>query len=702
MYNYLGFAPFGYTFESSMSPFYYETKNYSNYTDLKEDSSRHINIDNVESKMGYLVNISSNKGHSELPKFDVVGNNVSIIWIDDTQGFKDIFFQRSIDGGKTFEKPKNLGMNFSGVYDHQILSINNYVYVIWEQSPDNNGQIFFQRSIDGGKTFEKPKNLGNNTGLSGTPQIAVSDDNSKETGSNSVKVYVIWHDTSNGVVIRKSDNGGQDFGKPVVLSENNPLTFFPKIAISGDKIYTTWVTIYSKGTEKESVEVSFAKSIDGGNTFEKPLNLTTNSKISLDPQIASSGDNVYVAWTNGTIVPGGFPMLSDTMIRYSNNSGQTFQDTISLNNYTGWSINPMIKLIDKKLFAIWTEKDHNKNADIYFCIVNSTYSKGCSYKTNLSNDSEDSFDPSFDIDDKDVFVGWTEGNILQTPSIVLKKITDNGNNYSESEQAVKLHSDNEYYFDPQVKISNIGNKVLTLLDGKSDSNDEIYFLNMDKINVDNGNIKIDTEKGSDMINNRNLHENSSYNQSDNFGMGPRSNVNTINNFNDVSIAIVEPTFTNAAYNNAFYIFYNLYINSSYGQNITNYLNLLTTNLEKDPGPDFNELNLKNHISDLMPNASVSFLSDVDIHNGVIFDNNIINLNKYDVLILGHQEYVTQDEYDHLKQFVANGGILILLYSNSLYAEVTYDPISDSITLVKGHNWEFNGKTAWKSIVLKDG
>ncbi len=161
----------------------------------------------------------------------------------------------------------------------------------------------------------------------------------------------------------------QDFGKPVVLSENNPLTFFPKIAISGDKIYTTWVTIYSKGTEKESVEVSFAKSIDGGNTFEKPLNLTTNSKISLDPQFASSGNKVYVAWTNGTIVPGGFPMLSDTMIRYSNNSGQTFQDTISLNNYTGWSINPMIKSIDNKLFIIWTEKDHNKNAIYIFVLL---------------------------------------------------------------------------------------------------------------------------------------------------------------------------------------------------------------------------------------------------------------------------------------------------------------------------------------------
>ena len=217
MYNYLGFAPFGYTFESSMSPFYYETKNYSNYTDLKEDSSRHINIDNVESKMGYLINISSNKGHSELPKFAVVGNNISIIWLDDSSGYRDIFFKRSIDGGKTFEKTINLGNIPGGAYDHQIAVMNNYVFVIWEQSPDNNGQIFFKRSIDGGKTFEKTINLGNNTGLSGTPQISVSKGNSMDTDSNSIRVYIIWHDSSEGIVLRKSDDGGNTFEKAVSI-----------------------------------------------------------------------------------------------------------------------------------------------------------------------------------------------------------------------------------------------------------------------------------------------------------------------------------------------------------------------------------------------------------------------------------------------------------------------------------------------------
>ena len=147
-------------------------------SDLIYNKSSYGGNDRNESQINYLINISSNKGHSELPKFAVAGKNISVIWLDDSSGYRDVHFKRSIDGGKTFEKTMNLGNIPGGAYDHQIAVINNYVFVIWEQSPDNNGQIFFKRSIDGGKTFEKTMNLGNNTGLSGTPQILVSRGNS--------------------------------------------------------------------------------------------------------------------------------------------------------------------------------------------------------------------------------------------------------------------------------------------------------------------------------------------------------------------------------------------------------------------------------------------------------------------------------------------------------------------------------------------
>jgi hypothetical protein len=112
------------------------------------------------------------------------------------------------------------------------------------------------------------------------------------------------------------------------------------------------------------------------------------------------------------------------------------------------------------------------------------------------------------------------------------------------------------------------------------------------------------------------------------------------------------------------------------------------------------------------------LTDGDVDNGIIFEKNdgrsdliTINssssagssnstnnyINAYDVIVLGHQEYVTQREYDNLKQFVANGGTLIILDGNVFYAQVRYDRNTYTITLVKGHGWAFNGKSAWRSV-----
>jgi len=89
------------------------------------------------------------------------------------------------------------------------------------------------------------------------------------------------------------------------------------------------------------------------------------------------------------------------------------------------------------------------------------------------------------------------------------------------------------------------------------------------------------------------------------------------------------------------------------------------------------------------------LTDADADYGSIFFNN--GTNKYDLIILGHQEYVTQREYDNLKRFVANGGIMVLMDGNVFYAQVKYDRNTHTITLVKGHGWAYNGKSAWRSV-----
>ena len=179
---------------------------------------------------------------------------------------------------------------------------------------------------------------------------------------------------------------------------------------------------------------------------------------------------------------------------------------------------------------------------------------------------------------------------------------------------------------------------------------------------------------------------------------PNNNSHTGEFRKGVKIAVVMPTFTAAAYNNAFYTFYEKYIHAPRGLNITTDLNLLSSKVTNEPSSSasgFAMLYLLGNLKWIRPDSNIAFLTDQDVDAGSVFQGN--GSNAYDVVILGHQEYVTQREYDNFKQFVGDGGTMIILDGNVFYAEVKYDSNTGNITLVKGHGWAFNGVSAWKSV-----
>lgn len=178
---------------------------------------------------------------------------------------------------------------------------------------------------------------------------------------------------------------------------------------------------------------------------------------------------------------------------------------------------------------------------------------------------------------------------------------------------------------------------------------------------------------------------------------PSNNSHTGDFIKGVKIAVVMPTFTAAAYDN-FYSFYQKYINTPYGVNITTDLGGLSakvTNAPSSSASGFAMLYLLGNLKWISPESDITFLTDQDVDTGSIFLSN--SSNAYNLLILGHQEYVTQNEYDNLKRFVSAGGTMIILDGNVFYAEVKYDRNTGNITLVKGHSWAFNGISAWRSI-----
>jgi hypothetical protein len=171
----------------------------------------------------------------------------------------------------------------------------------------------------------------------------------------------------------------------------------------------------------------------------------------------------------------------------------------------------------------------------------------------------------------------------------------------------------------------------------------------------------------------------------------------------LNIAIIKPTFTAAAYDNSFYKFFLLVAHTQPGMNVTTHLNLLSNKVANQLTPSSSAPSmsfLPHHLKMLLPKSSIDVLNDAYVDSGSIFMKNGMTSNsnnRYDILIIGHQEYVTQREYNNLRQFVANGGTLIVLDGNVFYAEVRYDKHTQLVTLVKGHGWTFNGKSAWKSV-----
>ncbi len=169
-----------------------------------------------------------------------------------------------------------------------------------------------------------------------------------------------------------------------------------------------------------------------------------------------------------------------------------------------------------------------------------------------------------------------------------------------------------------------------------------------------------------------------------------------------NIALIKPTFTAAAYNSAFYKFYFLFIHTFAGMNVTTHLNLLSSRVNNQLTALSSSAStlsfLPRHLKTLLPQSNINVLTDADVDSGSpIFVKNGITSNRYDILIVGHEEYVTQKEYDNLKQFVANGGTLIVLDGNAFFAQIKYNSNTDIITLVKGHGWAFNGESAWRSV-----
>ena len=271
------------------------------------------------------LNLGSN-GAAMLPTIACVDNRVYIAWQDHRDGELEngnIYFNYSNDSGSTFlanavaldADPDGENISLAP----QIAAVGSAVHVVWFDARNGANDIYANSSTDGGDTWQPtPVRVdGDEAGASysAAPVLAVGD---------SGEVVVAWEDSRSGgsdIYVNYSSNFGQSFaGSDVRLDEGgggSADSFLPQITMSGSDVYAVWHdTIGGEGRE-----VYLAHSGDGGATWDAPVRAETDAPglhDALYPSVSAVGSTVYVAWQDDRY--GGY----DVFLRRSSDAGQTW------------------------------------------------------------------------------------------------------------------------------------------------------------------------------------------------------------------------------------------------------------------------------------------------------------------------------------------------------------------------------------------
>lgn len=432
----------------------------------------HPNILPISGDQSEPVNLSNTSGESRRVQIFVNGNDVYSVWTDNTPGNNEIFFAKSTDYGNSFDSPINLSQNNgSSAFPRLVVSESN-VYIVWYDYSLGQSDIFFARSNDKGKTFNVTSFT--NSVPSYNPWI----------GTSSNFVYLVFNDggrtttvefpsgekrlvdLSTGeeeLIIGRSEDGGESF-EFINLSDSPGITSWnARIKVSGPNVFVVW----NEMVNKES-EIFFSMSTDNGKTFSEPINVSNNTKESIDAGLAVSENNIYLIWNQKT------PDSIDIFFTKSTDYGNIFSTPINLSNSLSVSAigrDLSIAVSDEKLFVVWYT-DSKENSDVFFT---RSLDGGLNFSTHVNLSQSDALSKYSQVvvNEKNVYVVWhdySQGN----GDIFLRESTDYGatfgsiKNLSNDEQ-----ESNIFILGPQIALSE--DRVFVAWQNKVDGNADLYL-----------------------------------------------------------------------------------------------------------------------------------------------------------------------------------------------------------------------------------
>ena len=310
-------------------------------------------------------NLSNSNGSSTDPQITATGNNAYIIWSDTTTGNGDIYFKSSTDNGTSFSFPKNLSTNLDGpALFPQVEAMGNNVYVVWQDETPDKGRIRFRASNDNGNDFSITRVLSQENEVNAnSPQLSVSER----------AIYVVWEDNSRSgnnssknfdLLFRVGTDGGSAFTNTKILTKNPGDSFDPRTATTGENMYAVWEDNTAGDDTSLNWEVRFRGVLyNGENTTDTKILSESIGEVADFPQIAASESNLYVVWSDLFIRT--YPGMFDIFLTFSKDEGRNFSQAVNLSSNQGSSVLPRIAASEDHAYIVWSDTTTG-NGDIYF------------------------------------------------------------------------------------------------------------------------------------------------------------------------------------------------------------------------------------------------------------------------------------------------------------------------------------------------
>ncbi len=294
--------------------------------------------------------LTNSVGNSYVPTIAVFNSTVHVVWQDQRDGNREIYYKRSTDSGNTWSVDTRLTYDTSSSQYPAIAVMGQTVHIAWYDKRDGNEEEYYKRSTDGGLTWSADTRLTNNTYIQEQPSISVSGQN----------VYVVWQDPSSGpnkVGFKRSTNGGANWLPDTLLTNRFGGTYSPCISASGQNLTIVWEdhnTFWS--------EIYCILSSNGGLSWSSEIQLSNNNSFSGYTYVYVDGQNIHVTWWDTNYVAPGW---SDIFYKFSTDNGVSWSTDLNLSNNPGSSEVGTIAVSGSVVHVIWCDR-RDGNWEIYY------------------------------------------------------------------------------------------------------------------------------------------------------------------------------------------------------------------------------------------------------------------------------------------------------------------------------------------------